>query len=124
MFAPILEAAQEWVAPGVDQENLSRSHFARRCADRGVASLPGWVVHWMVLEALARGREDLLEPVYNLSKGAVLYRVLLPDGPFFPVVRDGVPVTIYSVTEKRDLRFIRRRRKRRKGTRLARDPHP
>ncbi len=117
---PILEGARSWCPPADVQERFGAAHFAIRAAERGVKSVPGHLLMWVVLEALARGRDDLVAPVFPIGDGSVLYRILLPEGPFYPVLRGGRAVTIYSRREKRQQAAARKFRKRCFGTRLRR----
>lgn len=120
MLVPLLEGARTWVVPPQTEAVFRATHFAQRATERGVVSVPGYLLAWLVCEALDTGRADLIEPVFRLDPEAVLYRVLLPEGAFYPVVRGARPVTLYTAAEKRNLRFTRRMRKRTTGCRSRR----
>lgn len=118
---PILQGAQDWLPPGDYVLGLfERTHFAQRCRERGVRSVPGGLLLWVVKEALERRRTDLVEPVFRICDESELCRILLPEGAFYPVLRGGCPVTIYTAAQKREMQRVRRARKRHKGTRLRR----
>jgi hypothetical protein len=117
---PLLEGASSWRVPAGTAERFGACHFAIRAGQRGVQSIPGALLMWVVLEALEHGRSDLVEWVYDVGDGSALYRILLPEGAFFPVLRGGRLVTIYSAREKRDMAAARRFRKRCFGTRRRR----
>jgi len=121
---PLLEGARDWIPPADAARIFGRTHFADRAADRGVRSVPGHLLLWVVLEALRLERSDLVEPVFLLCEGdgSFLYRVLLPEGVFYPVVRNGAAVTLYSAAEVRVLRQRRRHRHRMVGRRQRRAP--
>lgn len=117
MLVPLLQGLGK-APPEAMRDSLSQTHFAARAAERGVRSVPGWVLLWAVREALAGGRADLVEPVFQIRPGAMLYRILLDEGAFYPVVCDGVPATIYTQAQARKHRHGRRLRKRQTGCRM------
>lgn len=117
MLRPLLEVASDWIPPAGVQQLLGGSHFALRAGERGVVSVPGGQLLWLVGQARQRQREDLLEPVFRLCPESTLHRIILPEGAFYPVIRGGVAVTIYSPFEKRQLRRARRLRRRVTGSR-------
>jgi hypothetical protein len=117
-MTPLLQGAWEWCPPVRAADIFGSTHFAARCAERGVRSVPGYLLLWVVKEALDRGRDDLVAPVYAICEESTLYRILLPEGAFFPVIRGGVPVTIYTAKEKQNLRRTRRMRRRHTGSRV------
>ena len=75
---------------------------------------------WVVKEALRLGRDDMVEWVYDVGDGAALYRILLPEGAYYPVVRNSRLVTVFSAHEKRGQASNRKFRKRCFGTRKRR----
>ncbi len=117
---PILEGAQEW-HPTVDTaEVFGRTHFAKRAAERGVRSVPGHLLLWMVLEAHRGGHADLIAKVWPICEESTAYRILLPEGAFYPVIRGIAAVTIYNQDQIRMVRKARRLRKRMTGSRIRR----
>ena len=117
---PLLLGVQDWLPPARTADIFGKTHFAARAVERGVRSIPGHLLLWIIKEAIHLGRADLVSPVYALCDESTLYRVILPEGQFYPVVKDGAPVTIYSATEKRKLQRSRRLRKRHTGARARR----
>ncbi|WP_291732311.1 hypothetical protein [Leisingera sp. F5] len=117
---PILEGARGWTVPADTAGQYGACHFAARAGERGVRSIPGHLLMWVVLEARRLGRADLVERVYDMGDGATLYRILLPEGAYYPVARGDRLVTIYSPREKRQMAVNRRFRKRHFGTRMQR----
>lgn len=119
---PLLEGARDWVPPENVAELYGAGHAAIRARQRGISSIPGGLLMWVVLEAVRRGRTDLVAPVYQICEGSTLHRILLPEGPFYPVFREGALVTIYGPREKRQMRHTRRLRKRKTGSRVRKAP--
>jgi hypothetical protein len=119
MLVPILDVAQNWAVPRDARARFSGTHFARRAAERGVTCLPGWALQWVVIESLDRHRSDLIAPVFDLNEGATAYRIILPEGCFYPVVRaSGAVMTIYNQEMMRRVRRGRRARFKRTGVRV------
>lgn len=118
MLAPLLEGARDWIVPPGQAAHLRQTHFAARAAERGVRSIPGHLLLWVVQEAHRRGRTDLVAPVWPICDESTLYRIRLPEGVFYPVFRGDVAVTIYGAREKRNLCRARRGRKKHHGRRL------
>jgi hypothetical protein len=120
MLTPILQGARYWPVPSDLERSAGQSHFAQRAVERGVSSVSGAVLFWLVDQALACHREDLLAPVFTLDCHSALYRILLPEGPFYPVIRMARPVTIYTQNQVRAVRHARRLRLRQYGQRQRR----
>jgi len=118
---PFLPATTAWVPPGGVNLGPAVTHFGIRAAQRGVQSVPGDWLKWAVERAITQGRDDLVERMFEIDDGSTLYRVILPDGPTHPVIRNHVAVTVYSPKEVRALRQTRRWRKSMFGKR-ARPP--
>jgi hypothetical protein len=114
---PLLTAAADWIAPAFAINPEPVTHFGQRAAERGVDSIPGDLLKWAIERAVGEGREDLVEPVFLICSDSRLFRVMLPEGVFFPVIKGRVAVTIYSAEMVRQLRRARRRRKREQGRR-------
>ena len=121
MLRPILEAPFAADAPERVRDVFTRTHFSDQAAARGVRSVPAWTLLWLVREALEAGHSDLVEPVFDICPVSRLYRIILPEGAFYPVVRAGVPVTLYTADMVRALRGTRRWSKRTTGRRIR--PH-
>lgn len=97
MLRPFLDVAQFWRVPDDARGQFGQTHFARRAEERGVTCLPGWALHWAVCHALRAGCSDVIERVFAMRNGSVIYRILLPEGAFYPVVNAaGVVTTIYT----------------------------
>lgn len=124
MLRPLLEGAFDWVPPGDVSRGAPVTHFGQRAAERGALAIPGDLLKWAVERAISEGREDLAEPVFSVDDaGARLYRVILPDGVFYPVVKgDGHAVTIYTPDQVRSSRRARRNRNKHRGCRARRVP--
>lgn len=114
---PLLTAAADWIVPAFAINSSPVTHFGKRAAERGVDSIPGDLLKWAIEQAVGEGREDMVEPVFPICSKSRLFRVLLPEGVFFPVINGGVAVTIYSEEMVRQLRRARRWRKRNQGRR-------
>lgn len=126
MLRPILSALDDYTPPaGLDAEG-PKTHFASRAENRGVKSIDGELLKWLVERALHEGRADLIEKVFDVCPATAIYRVLLPEGPFYPVVRQATlkARTLYSRDELRGQRFGRRMRKRLQGRRSRRAVTP
>lgn len=98
---PLVEAAGDWVCPDGLARRDPLSHFGGRALARGVQSVPGDLLKWIVERAVREAREDVAERMFSVAPACYLYRVDLPEGLFYPVVRycDGgrvVAVTIYT----------------------------
>lgn len=127
MLTPFLDATAGWHVPGfIDLDAPTQTHFADRAREFGVRSVNGDWLKYQIEKAIAAGRDDLVERVFKICEVSALYRVLLPEGPFYPVVRYDtrnpadqlVIVTLYDTERMRATRAARGSRKRRKGTRL------
>lgn len=108
MLVPILSVASEWTAPDGVGFGPPRTHFGDRAAERGVRSIPGDLLKWAVEVSVAQGRTDLAEFVFAIDAQSLVFRVLLPEGPFYPIVTPaGRAVTIYSQSQLRNVRRSR-----------------
>ncbi|PCJ08763.1 MAG: hypothetical protein COB16_06635 [Rhodobacteraceae bacterium] len=108
MVAPLLEGVQNWGLPADVDQRHGVPHFVERAEERGVVSVSGAQLYWYVSLALVRGRDDLVELVSPTRSGGVLYRIWLPEGLFYPVIREGRPVTIFDAEGKRRAQLGRR----------------
>lgn len=118
MLRPFLDVAQFWRVPDDARARFLVTHFAQRAEERGVTCLPGWALHWAVCHAYETKRWDVIERVFSLKTGAAAWRILLPEGPFYPVITsDHRVVTIYSAELMRQVRAGRKGRLRRTGRR-------
>lgn len=121
---PILDALD--LCPGAaraaSEGQSLQCHFNARAAARGVVSLPPEALRLAVRFAVAAGRDDLAEPVFETCARTRAYRILLPEGVFFVLVRidTSAPVTIYSRDMMRAHRRGRKHRLRRTGSRARR----
>ena len=98
------------------------SHVGQRALQRGVVSVPGDVLAWAISEAQGRGWSDCIEFVFDICPESAVYRILLPEGPFYPVIRCGDQLrTIFTQDQIRAMRRVRRLTKRRAGRRVRRD---
>jgi hypothetical protein len=108
MVSPLLEGVQNWTPPeDVDLVHVL-AHFAIRAEERGVVSVSGSRLLWYVNAALRRRRDDLIEYVWPTRTGGDLYRISLPEGLFYPVVRGGCAATIFDADGKRRAQVGRR----------------
>lgn len=116
---PLLIAAADWIAPqGLLDDPAPRTHFGIRAAERGVSTLPGDLLKWVVERALFLDRGDLVELVFRIDQESRLFRIILPEGMFFPVVSQrGNAVTIYTTEMVRKARADRRWRLAKHGCR-------
>lgn len=115
---PLLEGAQDWRPPANTAALYGTTHFAMRADERGIRSIPGHLLLWVVAEALRQDRTDLVAPVFLMSEASRAWRILLPEGCFYPVVRlGGCLVTIYTQAQIKNVRHARRQRKRMTGKR-------
>jgi hypothetical protein len=121
MLRPFLDALEVWPCPaGIGGETVT--HFGIRAAERGISSINGDLLKWYVERALAAGRDDLVERVRPICPEVTVFRIMLPEGPFYPVVRvrRGQARTIYTQDQMRTQRQVQRSRKRSSGSRTRR----
>lgn len=131
-MVPLIEGALDWRCPLDLAAPPTKSHFGRRAEGCGVNSVPGDLLRYLCQTALDQGRSDLIEHVFPLDSGSDLYRVILPEGLFFPVSRadrvTGLPVivTLYTCDMARAARRERKdwRCKRRVRLHARRAPLP
>lgn len=115
-----LDEALAELCPPVDLGfGAEEPHFAMRARERGVRSIRGDLLKWAVERAFVLGRDDLIEPVFAVCPECTIYRVLLPEGPFYAVMRPAKAraCTLYSHAEMRSVRRGRRARKHLTGRR-------
>lgn len=119
-LAPILSVAGTWTAPGdLGAPGAPRSHFGARALQRGVVSIHGDLLKWAVERALDLGRADLVEFVFAIDADGRLFRIMLPEGLFYPVISPGgTAMTIYCAAQVRRLREVRKSRLRKTGSRI------
>lgn len=121
MLRPFLDVAQFWRVPEDARARFLVTHFAQRAEERGVKCLPGWALHWAVVHAFESAQWEILERVFTLKAGAAVWRILLPEGPFYPVITsDGRVVTIYTPDMMRQVRAGRKYHLRHRGRRVPR----
>lgn len=122
MLGDFLEGTEGWTPPAGMGDGAPVTHFGQRAAERGVASVHGDRLKWMVERALFEGRGDLIERVFQVCPETAAYRILLPEGPFYPIVRlrQGKARTIFDHAAIRDQRQGRRKRKKSSGMRRRR----
>ncbi len=122
MLRPILSALGEWVPPHDLGRGEPISHFGQRAAERGVASIHGDILQYLIHRALAEGRGDLIEQVRPLCDETMAFRVLLPEGCFYPLIKGDPPraVTCYDQKQMRQVKLSQRWRRRKSGTRARR----
>lgn len=121
MIRPIMQvAALEGWAQGSTPPDGITSHFADRCRDRGVPVGNAERLKWFVQSAYHADRQDVLERVFDNDPGSTVYRILVRGVPFYPVIRGGIAVTIYNRDTLRQLRRVRRLRRKYTGNRQAR----
>ena len=76
----------------------TQTHWAQRCRERGFRGNPRlfWREVKRAVAAARQGDESAAARVCVLATGSVLYRVLTPDGMFYPVINpeNGNPVTL------------------------------
>ena len=119
MLVQLLEAPMAGLQVDLEAAALHQGgHFDQRAAERGVTSLPGYVLLAVCEAALAARREDMIEKVWPICPASSCYRVLLPEGAFYPIWRGGRFRTIYSADEIRKARDERRRAKKSHGRRM------
>lgn len=120
MLRPFLDVAAAWVpSPDINQGEAT-THFGARAAERGFPSVPGDLLKWAVERAIAQGRDDITTLVWPICEKSTLYRIILPDGIAYPVIRGGVAVTIYTPAQVRVMRAARRARLAGSGRRMRR----
>jgi hypothetical protein len=118
MLVPMLSVAGAWVAPDGCGVGRARSHFAERAAERGVTSIHGDLLKWAVEKAVADRRSDLAELVFSIDAVSRVFRVILPEGAFYPIIApNGNCVTLFSAREIRQTRHARKGRLKRAGKR-------
>ena len=97
-----------------------RSHFARRCLERGIRSVPGDVLAAAIRAAVLAGDESKAEFVKHVDERADLYRFRVAEGVFYALVgRDAErwPRTVYTQRMKRKMdRALKSQKKRRSMT--------
>jgi hypothetical protein len=122
MLRPFLPGVADMVPPPALFNSTPLTHFGERAGQRGVCCIPGDLLKWAVERALFEGRQDVIEKVWDICPDTSLYRILLPEGAFYPVIRrdNGVAVTIYSQAEKSTSRLGRNLRKKHCGRRTRR----
>lgn len=125
MLKPFIPSVADMIPPANLFTPEPLSHFGRRARQRGVVSIPGDLLHWAVERALLEGRAHAIDLVFNICPTTAVYRILLPEGSFYPVVRDGsMAVTIYCQRQMQMVRKGRALRKKHQGNRLRRDVKP
>lgn len=92
-----------------------QSHFGQRAQARGITSVPGDVLHWVIRWAVCAGRADFVEFVFSHDNGKKFYRFRVDEGMFYALIGQGCsPVTVYTA------QMIRQERARRKRCRRFR----
>lgn len=118
MLQEFYRAAAQWTPPAVLLSGPAKTHFGQRAAERGVNSIPGDVLKWAIERAVTAARHDLVEHVFDIDPATRVYRVILPEGVFYPVIsRGGTAMTIYTQGMLRQVRNARRGRKQACGCR-------
>jgi hypothetical protein len=86
-----------------------QTHFGKRAAARGVRSVPGDVLAHAVEQALAQGRQDMLDRLWPTVTGNMVYRFAVREGCFYAIVSpQGVAVTLYTQAMISGMRQARR----------------
>lgn len=101
---------------------MTDCHFAQRCRQRGITSVPGNILAAWLREGIIAGDDNIARFVKQLDTDCDLYRFMVPEGIFYAVVgrEDHWPRTVYTQRQKRrvlDALKTRRYRESREGGR-------
>jgi hypothetical protein len=81
---------------------MSDSHFARRCRERGIASVPGNILAAWLMQGIRDRDENIARFVRRMDDECDLYRFIVPEGVFYCVAgADHWPRTLYTQEMKR-----------------------
>lgn len=117
MLVPFLPDDQKLLA-ALRSPRAAITHFGKRAAEHGVESIQGDLLKSAIQRAIAANRTDLLEFVFHLGPDARLFRILLPEGRFYPVISQrNVAMTLYPHSYVDRVRSQRQHRKRKFGNR-------
>ncbi|MBV1929473.1 MAG: hypothetical protein KUG81_08190 [Gammaproteobacteria bacterium] len=95
------------------------THFGERAVEYGIESIQGDLLKNAVQRAIAAERFEAIEFVFRMGEAARLYRILLPEGRFYPVISNrGVAMTIYPHSYVDRVRGFRKYCKRKFGKRV------
>lgn len=118
MVAPLLQGMDHCVPPPEVLTLVPVTHFGKRATERGVSSIPGDLLKWVVETALNSRRDDLVELVFVIDSESTLYRIHLPEGLFYPVLANsGIAVTLLTAKMLRQVKHSRARCRHRTGRR-------
>lgn len=84
---------------------MSDSHFAQRCRQRGITSVPGNILAAWLRDGIAAKDENVARFVKRLDDDCDLYRFIVPEGMFYAVVgrEDHWPRTIFTQRMKQNV---------------------
>lgn len=127
MLDPFLDGAAAWGVPDfIDLSAPTQTHFADRAREFGVQSVNGDLLKHQVERAITMGRLDMVERAFKICPVSSVYRIMLPEGLFYPVIRTNtrrpgasvVAVTLYDAERFKGTRRNRNSRKRNTGNAL------
>lgn len=81
---------------------MTDSHFAQRCRQRGITSIPGNILAARIMAAIRDKDETFVQFVKRLDDDGNLYRFAVEEGIFYCVAgADYWPRTLFTQTMKR-----------------------
>ena len=89
---------------------MTRSHFAQRARERGIASVDGEVLRNTLRRAVINSNGELIEVVFSVGKGRKIWRFQVAEGVFYAVINDETndPITVITQAQMKRYRQIRR----------------